>query len=134
VMKYQLYDKYYIEYHEETNKKVILHYKMQNEDSEFIEEELTEMQQGVFVKQIVLFFGETLQYYISERDGQTEEITESGTLSCSDVYQEKERNRYDRLNSMRLSELSEAKDTLRTQMKRYRYLREQTKASFTIIE
>ncbi|MBO5302578.1 MAG: hypothetical protein J6A92_00850 [Lachnospiraceae bacterium] len=134
VKKYQLYDKYYIEYHTKTGKNVVLHYKMRDKDTAYIEEEMTEMQTGIFVKEMVLFFDEAVQYYISEEDGSETETTESGMIRCSEMYEGKNKNRYESLNDMRLAVVTKANEELAAEMSRYRYLREETTRVFTILK
>lgn len=134
VKKYQLYDKYYIEYHTETGRNVILHYKMRDTDTVYTAEEMAEMQTGIFVKELVMFFDETVQYYISEENASGVEIMKSGVISCNEIYEGRNKNRYESLNDMRLAVVTDAKAELTAEMQRYRYLREETKRLFTIIK
>ena len=63
-------------------------------------EEMAEMYDGVFVKEMILFFGDAIQYYITEEiDGQME-VTESDQITCSEVYEEAGGGRYERLNEI----------------------------------
>ena len=61
---------------------------------------MKEVYGGVYFKEFVLFFGESLQYYITEeRDGQ-EQLTESGTLSKNEEYITEGSGRYELINDI----------------------------------
>ena len=55
---------------------------------------------GIFVKQFILFFGERLQYYITEKDGEKEQLTESGTLSRNETDAVQKEGRFNILNDI----------------------------------
>lgn len=55
---------------------------------------------GIFVRQFILFFGETLQYYITEEDAGKSVLTASGTLTNNDRGREQESTRYGLLNDI----------------------------------
>lgn len=84
----QLLDKTMIEYRANPKHKVMIHYiieKDEDENVEYKKEEMINMFEGIFVKAFVLFFGEKLQYYITEESDTNEQLTESGTISKSDI-------------------------------------------------
>ncbi len=133
IIKYQLKDKYFIEYHTQKNSRVQLHYKMREEAGEYVTEEMTEVYEGIFVKEMILFFGEAVQYYISEEiDGQME-VTESDLILCSDTYEETQKSRYERLNEMILLYTTEDTAKLAAKMQEYEQLEDLTEKLFTII-
>ncbi len=134
VRKYQLYDKYYIEYRGQGQ--VWIHYTFADgsvEEADYISEEMTEVYDGVFVKKLTLFLGEEVQYYISEvTDGKTE-VTESGMIQCISEKTEAQTGRYGRLNEM-IGLLEEGKqDELEERMQAYRRLNHIVQDTFTII-
>ena len=55
---------------------------------------------GICVKQFVLFFGERLQYYITENSTGTEILTGSGTLGRSDTDREQKESKYSLINDI----------------------------------
>ena len=70
--KYQLTDKFFLEYHTAPGQQIEVHYRLEAQQ-EYLADELTEMYDGIYVKDFILFFGEKVQYYILESqtaDGQ----------------------------------------------------------------
>lgn len=96
-------DKTMVEYRVTEGSRAVIHYvieKEEMEDGEYISEEMQDMFGGVCVKQFVLFFGERLQYYITETDGEKEQLTESGTLSRNDTDRDQKESRYSLINDI----------------------------------
>ena len=56
--------------------------------------------EGIFVKQFVLFYGETISYYITEEYKNQVITTESRTISNTSVKPDKSEGRYDLINDM----------------------------------
>ena len=52
---------------------------------------LSEVCEGYYVKRFVLFFGEKLQYYVTEEKDSTWQLTESGCLENNEAAPETER-------------------------------------------
>ncbi|MDD2971809.1 MAG: DUF5717 family protein [Lachnospiraceae bacterium] len=77
-------DRVMLEYKSNSRCKVCLHYVFSREgeeqSSEYRKEELRGIYGRVFLKGFVLFFGENIQYYITEEIGGHEKLTESGTI------------------------------------------------------
>jgi hypothetical protein len=75
LIEVQLWDKTLIQYKGQKDSRVILYYKLQRGDSELVDfstEVLTPMYENIFVKKIVLFANEQLEYYFKETvDGVT---------------------------------------------------------------
>ncbi len=82
----QFQDKSIIEYKTKPGTVCCLHY-MFNDDgngsADYQETEMKEMYDGIFVTSFILFFGEQLQYYITEET--SSQLTESGTVSRSEI-------------------------------------------------
>jgi hypothetical protein len=98
----QYLDKTIIEYRAKPSAKAVIHYVIQSEGStedEYCKEEMKDVFAGICVKEFVLFFGERLQYYITEQTSGGEQLTKSGTISKSDTEQSKE-GRFDLLNDI----------------------------------
>jgi hypothetical protein len=69
LIEVQLWDKTLIQYKGQKGSRVVLYYKLQREDSELVDystEVLTPMYENIFVKKIVLFANEQLEYYFKE--------------------------------------------------------------------
>ena len=98
--KYFLYDKVFVTYKTKEKGQVILHYSLGEKEEEFHKEEMEHVYGGIYVRQFVLFFGESLSYYIEENGKNGKIITESDRITKTDIYGEGNENRYDLLNDM----------------------------------
>lgn len=115
-------DKTIIEYRTNPEYRVTLHYILDGsgEDSEeYHTEEMKNMFGGIFSKEFVLFFGENLQYYITEDQGGREVFTQSDSVSISDTTDNRVESRYTMLNDMVVSKTVQDEDTLLELMKDY---------------
>ncbi len=74
---------------------------------------------GVCSKEFVLFFGESLQYYIMEERGRVEQLMESGRLQRSDVPALEQKGRFGRINEMAASRSLQDYDGLDGQMEEF---------------
>lgn len=93
----EMYDKTFVEYHTDPSRRVVLHYRIGN-DEPFSQTEMKNVCHGIFTAAFVLFHEEKMQYYITEEyDGQTL-ITESRTLEPADGTAHEGKSRYDALN------------------------------------
>lgn len=131
LFKHHLYDKFFVEYHAVPGRHVILHYRMGEEV--YREEELREMYDGIYVREFILFFGESVQYYITEDDGKNPKVTESNCIANNDVLEDDSAGRYRRLNEM-LFELTLQDGTeLRRHMKNYYGMEKVTEELFRLL-
>ncbi len=75
-------DKQYIEYHTDPRKHVRIHYCLitGDEDDSYVDEDMKDLGYGIFVSEFVLFYGELLQYYITEEDSDSYIVTESSEV------------------------------------------------------
>ena len=116
-------DKTIIEYATSPDSKVILHYILEGQDDTITDvykkEEMRNMYGGIFSKEFILFFGENLQYYITEAQNDREKLTESNTVSISDVVSDNEETRFDLLNDMVVAQTLQDEDTLLNLMEEY---------------
>jgi len=101
LIEVQLWDKTLIQYKGQKGSRVILYYKLQRENSELVDystEVLTPMYENIFVKKIVLFANEQLEYYFKETiNGVT---YRSEKMIGSSNGETREGGRYGRLNQM----------------------------------
>lgn len=118
LQKYHLYDKIFVEYRGEKNQEVKIHYCVDG-SGEYQTERMPEIYHGIYVKAFVLFFGENLEYYISQEDGEKQVITESNRISGNDVVEENEESRYDMINSMLLNITVKEKEKAEYYMQQY---------------
>ncbi len=114
-------DKTIVEYRTDPNNKVILHYIIESDNDEpgYHTEEMRDMYGGVFSKEFILFFGENLQYYITEEKNGKEFLTFSDSISISDAIAERRESRYSLLNDMVVSKALQDDDTLMQLMQEY---------------
>jgi hypothetical protein len=124
-------DKSIVEYRAHPGARVCIHYVIVRENgeaSEYLTEPMREVYGGLCFKEFVLFFGENLQYYITEEHGGQEELTESGNLQRSDIGGDDADGRYEMINDIVISSTLEDCDTLDSLLEEYyrrEYLNEQ---------
>lgn len=96
----QMRDKYYVEYHTEQGRKVRIHYCFVDADNDegFVDEDMKDIGFGIYVKEFILFYGEAMQYYITETGADQNIITESREVSLEPELYGCEENRYHQLN------------------------------------
>ena len=96
----QMRDKYYVEYHTDRNKKVLINYTFlgAGDNENFREEEMKDIGFGIFVKEFVLFYGEVMQYYITEQSEDRNVITESREVALGPEHFGSEECRYHQIN------------------------------------
>jgi len=108
-------DKTIIEYRTMPGTKCIVHYLGGAEDDgEYHTVQMQEMYPGIYDVSFVLFFGEQLQYYITEESygGRGEKLTESGMLSKSDIVQDMITGRYSIINDIMIGKTLQDYDTV----------------------
>ena len=67
---------------------------------------------GICVKEFILFFGEKLQYYITEESAAGEQLTESNVISRSDAGEEGSEGRFGLLNDIMIGKTLHDYDTV----------------------
>lgn len=108
-------DKTMVQYKVNPGSKAIIHYLVEKDggnEGEYIKEEMRNMFDGVCVKQFILFFGEKLQYYITELDGEKEQLTESGTFTRNDTDREQTESKYSLINDIAIGRTLHDYDTM----------------------
>jgi len=96
----KIYDKFFVEYRTDPECHVEIHYSFEDGSkcSSFTTEEMKNVCYGIFVKEFVLFCNESLQYYITERCCDDENITESTEIRLSPEQTGGEDTKYYQLN------------------------------------
>ena len=115
-------DKTVIEYRTSPSSRVTLHYIFMDEaggEDEYHTEEMRNVFGGVFSREFILFFGENLQYYITEEQNGKEMLTASDSISVSDTRLNQMESRYSILNDMVVSKAVSDEDTLMKLMQEY---------------
>lgn len=116
----KLYDKCYITYITDPHSQVYIHYRvMKQQDTDFITERLTNVFMGIHVKEFVLFYHETVQYYITEDYAEEEAVTESFVVQYDCETPEEEDTRYGQINLMLMAMEVKDEDTLLGIMENY---------------
>ncbi len=118
----QFADKTMVEYHVKAGNRAVLHYLIDKDGSgggEYIKEEMQDMFGGICVRQFVLFFGERVQYYISEVEDGKENLMESGTLCRNDTGREQKEDRYSMLNDISIGRNLHDYDTMEKLLNQY---------------
>ena len=99
-------DKTIVEYHTNPKNRVTLHYAVGEDNAtshNYITKEMKDVCNGVFVIEFVVFYGEEIQYYITEECQGEQTITESAGLTLDDNETFKEEgieSRYSMLNDI----------------------------------
>jgi hypothetical protein len=94
-------DRIFVEYITNPAHKVTLHYRLEGKNSsdEFISEEMKNIYLGIHMKEFILFYNESIQYYITEEDREGEvAVTESVNVQLDHNMKLEEDTRYDHLN------------------------------------
>lgn len=118
----QFSDKTMIQYKTEEGRKAVIHYYLEKEGSregEYIKEEMKDMFGGICVKQFILFFGEKLQYYITETGDEKEYLTQSGTLNRSDTDREQKESKYSLINDIAIGHTLHDDETMEQMLYEY---------------
>ncbi len=118
---HSIYDKYYVQYNTNPKNKVKIFYCVldeTNRESAYIEQTMTNVYEGIYVMDFILFVNETLQYYIVEENQDGQSITESIRVSL-DPGIEKADNRYGQINLMYQAKDIQDEKTLLELMRQY---------------
>ena len=117
-----LADKTIVEYRATGNGTVRLHYLIMKENGEvgeYVTESMAPIVGKVCFKEFVLFFGESLQYYVTEEIGGIEKLTESGTCLKGDEFASLNGGKYSMLNDIIISRVMQDYNTFDTLMEEY---------------
>jgi hypothetical protein len=120
VLPDEVLNKYYITYITNPHSQVYIHFRIiKQQEQGYITERMNHVFMGIHVKEFVLFYHETVQYYITEGVTDGEAITESFDAQYDPEAPEEEDGRYNQINLMLMA--MEVKDdhTLLTIMENY---------------
>lgn len=111
----EVLDKKMVEYRTDPSHRVVIHYTYEDKDhrKNYVAEDMKNVYEGIFVKSFVLFYGESLQYYISEETENGEIKTPCCRIVNTDVSSEINEGRYEALNDIIASREAHDGETLR---------------------
>ncbi len=95
-----------VEYRGEEGARVTINYYISSENDEsigYIRDEMKEVYGGIFCKGFLVFFGESLQYYITEESDGIEELTQSGTASKNNAGQAQTDDKFSLINDISMA-------------------------------
>ena len=75
--------------------------------------------EGIFVKAFTIFFGEAVEYYITEEEGSISNVVESGRLGSNEMRGHAGQNRFELLNAMLFEQALGEEDELHKLMAQY---------------
>ncbi|MCQ2493668.1 MAG: DUF5717 family protein [Lachnospiraceae bacterium] len=102
-----LADRTIIDYKAKPGKVARINYMLtqgDEEQGEYSTEYMRDVCGGVCFKDFVIFFGESLQYYITEEDGEAAKLSESGTIQNNEAGAGSNGSRFDMINNLLVSE------------------------------
>lgn len=125
----------FVEYRTNPKSRVLLHYILEDgeEDDTYRTEDMRNMYEGVFSKEFMLFFGERLQYYVTEERNGREMLTLSDSVSVEETTNDGTDSRYNILNSMVVAKTLQDDATLMDLMEEYVEEDAFAKSAFTIL-
>ena len=117
-----LSDKTMVSYKTAPGSRVVIHY-IKNRDSQgkegYRREEMKEVYFGVYIKEFVLFYGEELQYYITEEQENQEQLTKSGILQIEEHKEIGKESRYQMINEMSIGQTLQDFDSVKQVLEEY---------------
>lgn len=120
---HMLQDKVILEYRAKPGHRVKINYLIERDngqEQEYCKETMKDMFSGICVKEFILFFGERLQYYITEETDGREQVTESGTISKNDSSSQLHAgSRFNLLNGIMIGRTLQDYDTVNTLLEEY---------------
>ncbi|MGN0480690.1 MAG: DUF5717 family protein, partial [Lachnospiraceae bacterium] len=120
-MPLAMLDKTYIEYRTNPEYHVTINYMVAGGESgsRFISQGMTPVYPGIFVKELTLFYSDSVQYYIVEQHDGKENITESHTIVATELNTGAAQGRFDSINELLSCEELKDFETLRKLLNSY---------------
>ena len=115
-------DKTFVSYKTVPGSRVVIHYLKNSglrEKEGYRREEMKEVYFGVYVKEFILFYGEELQYYITEEQENKEQLTESGILQKEEHKESGKESRFRMINEMAIGENLQDYDFVKQMLEEY---------------
>jgi hypothetical protein len=113
-------DKCFLTYNTDPQKQVFLHYRLLNqEEQDYITERMPNVFMGIHMKSFMLFYHETLQYYITEESAEAVTITESLHTQYECETPDDDESKYNQINLMLMALEMKDENTLLDLMENY---------------
>ncbi len=115
----EIMDKVILQYIGTKDSRVELQVRIRPQEERFYSEDMKRVYQGIFIKQKVLFEGETLEYRIYERQGEDQVLVRQGSRACDYRAAAGEGSRFQLLNRMSLFMNMKDEEGLKEAMQEY---------------
>lgn len=115
----EVLDKGIIEYRGQKDSRVDLQIRILPDEERYHSDDMKRVYQGIFIKQKVLFEGETLEYQIYERKGDQRLLMDEGQVTCDLPSSQAGDSRFCCLNQMALCLSLKEEEGLKRTMKEY---------------
>lgn len=113
-------DKCFLTYNTDPQKQVFLHYRLlKQEEQDYITERMPNVFMGIHMKSFMLFYHETLQYYITEESAEAVTITESLHTQYECETPDDDESKYNQINLMLMALEMKDENTLLDLMENY---------------
>ncbi len=112
-------DKYHVEYRANPKHKLTIHYSCGLDDDDMKEEEMEDAGYGIFEKELILFYGENLQYFITEESEQGIEAVESKMISYRETELASGTTKYGKINEILMTRELQDEKTLFSLLEQY---------------
>lgn len=125
-----VWDKTIVEYHTNPRNRVLIHYILETgslKEQNYTVKEMTDVCNGIFVQDYVLFYGEEIKYYITEEYEGEQTVTESNSVTLKDSGisgRNDIESRYTMLNNMMVSFEMHEENTLSEMVTEYMIMSE----------
>lgn len=112
-------DKYYVEYRTNPKHRLKIHYSCRMDEEEMKEEEMEDAGYGIFEKELILFYGESLQYFITEESENGVEIVESKMINHTETEVASGTTKYGKINEILMTLDMQDEKTLFSLLEQY---------------
>jgi len=119
VLPAYMLDKYYVEYRSNPKNKLKIHYSYGYDAIDMTEEEMEDAGYGIFEKELILFYGENLQYFITEESENGVEIVESRMISHTETEMASGTTKYGKINEILMTRELQDEKTLYSLLEQY---------------
>lgn len=130
--KYLIHDRIVFEYRTNPQARVILAY-IPHGGTEYVECEMQKMYDEIFAKEFLVFFGESLPYFIKEKQDKEWKVTQSGRIQSQQLSTEREDSRYEMVNDMLAGWQMQDEETMFKCLEAYGKLDEIVNKEFLVI-
>jgi len=115
----EVLDKAIVQYIGHKDSRVDLQIRIRPQEQQFHSDEMKRVYQGIFVRQKVLFDGETLEYRIYEQKGDQRVLMDEGAVSCEHTSEGAKEGRFQLLNEMSMCLKLKEEQGLKRAMEEY---------------